>query len=167
MADEVRRVFREARRDVERGGAWREMALRELVMLLSDEVAGGKATRALALVVAVARHEHQPTEAVAEELAHLSGELLAVAVGDVAQRTVDALERSARLDGRDHRRCVGGSGPCRAEHAARAAAAVMRQELMGLAEAHDALRAVWDALAAGGRADQERRVLRLLKGGQR
>ena len=169
MAEEVRRVFREARRDVGRGGAWRDKALRELIMRLSEEVVAGSpaATKAFALVVAVARHEHQPTEAAAEGLAHLSGDLLAGAVGDVAQRTVDALERSARLDGRDHRRCVGGSGPCRAVHTARAAVAVMRRELMGLAAAHDALRAVRAALAAGGRTDQEARVLRLLKGGQR
>ena len=153
MAEEVRRVFREARRDVGRGGAWRDKALRELIMRLSEEVVAGSpaATKAFALVVAVARHEHQPTEAAAEGLAHLSGDLLAGAVGDVAQRTVDALERSARLDGRDHRRCV----------------AVMRRKLMGLAAAHDALRAVRAALAAGGRTVQEARVLRLLKGGQR
>lgn len=44
---------------------------------------------------------------------------------------------------------------------------MIRQELLGLAEVHDALRAVRAALAAGARADQETRVLRLLKGGQR
>lgn len=150
-----------------RGGDWRDMALRELVMRLSDEDSGGKATGALALVEAVARHEHQPADTAAEELAALSGEMLAGAVGNVALRTVGALERSAVLDGRDRRRCVGASGPCRAAHTARAAVAVMRQELLGLAEVHDALRAVRAALAAGARADQETRVLRLLKGGQR
>lgn len=106
MADDVRRVFRAARRDMGRGGDWRDMALRELVMRLSDEDSGGKATGALALVEAVARHEHQPADAAAEELAALSGEMLAGAVGNVALRTVGALERSAVLDGRDRRQCV-------------------------------------------------------------
>ena len=169
MAEDVRRVFREARRDVGRGGDWRDLALRELIMRLSGEVVEGRAgaMEAFALVVAVARHEHRPMDAAAEELAHLSGETLAGAVIDVAQRTVDALERSSRLDGRDHRQCVGGSGPCRAVHTARAAVTVMRQDLMGLAQVHDALRAVRAAVAAGAGADQETRVLRLLKGRQR
>ncbi len=169
MAAEVRRVFREVRRDVGRGGDWRGMALRELIGRLSEEVVEGSpaATKAFALVVAVARHEHTSMGAAAEELAYLSGDLLAWAVSDVAQRTVDALERSSRLDGRDHRQCVGGSGPCRAVHTARAAVTVMRQDLMGLAQVHDALRAVRAAVAAGAGADQETRVLRLLKGRQR
>ncbi len=169
MAAEVRRVFREVRRDVGRGGDWRGLALRELIGRLSEEVVEGTpaATKAFALVVAVARHEHASMGAAAEELAYLSGDLLAWAVGDVAQRTVAALERSGRLDSRDHRQCAGGSGPCRAVHTARAAVSVMGRDLVGLAEVHDALCAVRAAMAAGAQADQEGRVLRLLKGGPR
>ena len=148
------------------GGEWRNMALRKLVMDLSDAIGEGEvaATGALALVVAVARHEQRTPDAVAGELVDLSGDMLAGAVGDIASRTVAALNRGARLDGRDHRRCiVGGSGPCRAVHTARAAAAMMRQEVIGLAEAHEALRAIRDAMAAGARADRETRMLRLFE----